>query len=67
MFQKTMRTKENTEYSLADLLQQGYWFCVHCDRIVALGDETESPAKCPRCSKITAIWQKPVSLTPSQN
>jgi rubrerythrin len=49
-------------HSLFTLIREGYWFCFHCDKIVELGDDTESPAKCPRCKKRTVEWQKPVEL-----
>jgi rubrerythrin len=52
----------NQNYSLTELLRQGYWFCFHCSKIVILGEEKESPAQCPKCHRRTATWQHPVNL-----
>ena len=49
-------------HSLFTLIREGFYYCGHCDRIVELDDDTESPAKCPRCKKRTVEWQKPVEL-----
>jgi DNA-directed RNA polymerase subunit RPC12/RpoP len=52
----------NMTHSLFTLIREGFYYCFHCDKIVELGDDTESPAKCPRCKKRTVEWQKPVEL-----
>jgi len=48
------------KHSLIQLCTEGFWFCWHCDRIVNLDLDHDSPARCPRCRKRTAEWQKPV-------
>ena len=50
------------KHSFKSCCEQGYWYCTRCEKIVVLGDEEESPAKCPRCKKKTAEWQVPVNL-----
>jgi hypothetical protein len=47
-------------------LRRGYWFCVHCDRVVldipeiAVDVFNENHASCPHCHKRACTWHPPV-------
>lgn len=41
------------------------WWCARCERAVDVPDEYGSPARCPRCHKITAVWVPPLGAPAS--
>lgn len=49
-----------TPESFRRFLREGGWFCEHCDRVVSLPLDCDSPAACPRCRKRCAVWYPPV-------
>ena len=67
MFMTATQVHQDTNYlllpSFRKFVQNGGWYCDRCERIVLLGLDNESPARCPRCKHKTARWVPPVNLT----
>lgn len=45
--------------NLVEMSCEGFWHCEHCDRVVHLAGDPESPARCPHCKRQTAVWHPP--------
>lgn len=45
---------------------QGYWSCDRCGAILDLEPDLDSPTRCPRCKKPTAVWHPAAIPDPVQ-
>jgi DNA-directed RNA polymerase subunit RPC12/RpoP len=54
------RIRLDARPKLTQCCKEGYWFCLRCGRVVNLGLDNDSPARCPRCEHQTAVWMPPV-------
>lgn len=53
----------NTKANLAEVLEQGGWFCVACDQFVEPGETIgDAFSACPRCGRAGALRWVPPAL-----